>query len=310
MTSRGRGRVESPGGIGRFTSPAARARFEYHYGKALDGLPERAGLHNIVTRFGRVRVYRFGAGEGPPLVLLHGTGGTSAMWRPNIAALAARRQVYAVDLLGEAGGSEQTAPIRSAADRAAWLAEALERLEIERAHLVGVSIGGWSAVNQAVHAPERVASISLLDPIQTFARMSLGLVLRTVPTVVPLTASWALPRFLRWIDGQGVAPEGDPTGEVIAAALRCYRTALPAPALFTDDQLRGISVRALALIAGRSVVHDPRRAIERARALVPDVQAELWPDATHAISGQCAAEVNARVLRFVDEVDGRGGPGH
>ncbi|MBB4700931.1 hypothetical protein [Sphaerisporangium siamense] len=38
------------------------------------------------------------------------------------------------------------------------------------------------------------------------------------------------------------------------------------------------------------------------RALIPDVQAELWPDATHSIAGQYATEVNERVLRFINSV--------
>jgi hypothetical protein len=59
----------------------------------------------------------------------------------------------------------------------------------------------------------------------------------------------------------------------------------------------------LAVIAGRSVMHNPGQAIERARALLPDAQAELWPEATHAVSGQFAAEVDARVLDFVESLE-------
>lgn len=54
-------------------------------------------------------------------VLLPGRAGTSIMWAPNLAALAADRPVWTVDLIGESGRSEQTAPIRDAADQAAWL---------------------------------------------------------------------------------------------------------------------------------------------------------------------------------------------
>ncbi|MEV0400051.1 alpha/beta fold hydrolase [Actinoallomurus sp. NPDC050550] len=291
--------------LGGFTTPEGRSRFDRVYDEGMRLLPRPAEVHDVPTAFGRVRAYRFGEGGGAPIVLLHGTGGTSVMWRPNVAALAEKRSVYAIDLLGEAGRSEQTAPIRGAGDQAAWLAAVLERLDIPAAHLVGVSIGGWMACNQAVRAPERVASIGLLDPINTLARMSLGLILRTIPVVLPLTAGWARPRFLSWIDGQGQAAEDDPVGRVIGAGMRDYRAAMPTPAYFTDEEIRSIDVPALVLVAGRSAVHDPQRALRRAEALIGDVQAELWPDATHAISGQCADEVNARVLRFIDDVDGR-----
>ncbi|MDL4814125.1 hypothetical protein [Actinomadura opuntiae] len=94
-----------------------------------------------------------------------------------------------------------------------------------------------------------------------------------------------MPRFLAWVDGRGSVPLGDPVGNVVAAALRHYRTALPMP-----------------IIAGRSVMHDPQRALRRAE-LVPGAEVELWATATHALSGQCADEVKARVLRFTDHTD-------
>jgi hypothetical protein len=52
-------------------------------------------------------------------------------------------------------------------------------------------------------------------------------------------------------------------------------------------------------------MHDPECALARAQALIPNVQAELWPEATHSISGQFADNVNARVLRFIEHVDRR-----
>jgi hypothetical protein len=85
--------------------------------------------------------------------------------------------------------------------------------------------------------------------------------LRTVPTIVPIVRDWAVPRSLSWVDAQGsVAPEDDPVGRVIGASMREYRPALPQPKLFTDEELRSISVPTLVLLAVRSVMHDPQRA--------------------------------------------------
>ncbi|MEV4002402.1 alpha/beta hydrolase [Actinomadura sp. NPDC049753] len=201
------------------------------------------------------------------------------------------------------GASAQTAPIRDASDQAAWLEQTLEGLGLARAHLVGVSLGGWTACNLAVRRPRRVASATLLDPINTLARMPLALVARTIPTLIPGLSRRATPRFLRYIDGQGTDPLADPVGRVIDAAMRGYRKATPQPALFEDDQLRSLPMPILAIVAGRSVIHDPTTAHERARQLIPHVQAELWPEATHAISGQCADRVNERILRFAAEAD-------
>ncbi|MEV0381113.1 alpha/beta fold hydrolase [Nonomuraea sp. NPDC050643] len=289
--------------IGRFTTPEAQARYDKVYEAGIAALPLSGQGRDIATGFGRVRVHRFGGDDRPPIVLLHGRAATGITWLPNLAALAEHRLVYTVDLLGEGGRSVQTAPIRDAGDQAAWLDTLLERLGIDAAHLVGHSIGGWLACNQAVRAPGRVASISLLDPAVTLTRVPLAVVLRTIPVALPMTAEWALPGFMRWTNSGEPYDEHDPVARLIHANLHAYRSALPPPARFTDEELRSIAVPALVVIAGRSVIHDPRKAYERAHALIPGVQAELWPHATHSIAGQCAAEVNARVLRFLGEQD-------
>lgn len=56
----------------------------------------------------------------------------------------------------------------------------------------------------------------------------------------------------------------------------------------------------LALIAGRRVIHNARRAAESARRLLPRGQVELWEEASHAISGECADLVVDRAHRFWD----------
>ncbi|TVT48079.1 alpha/beta hydrolase [Amycolatopsis rhizosphaerae] len=287
------------GRIGGFRSPRHRAWYDAVYGEALRTLPEPAAVHDVPTAFGVVRAYRFGD-TGAPVVLLPGRAGTSVMFRPQVAALAARYRVHTLDPLGEPGCSEQTAPIRTAADQAAWLAQTLSRLGLDRPHLVGVSLGGRLAVELAVRAPDNVASLGLIDPVATFAPVPPGMILRALPAGMPLVSSWARPRFLTWVDGRGGdAVAGDPVGRLISAGLQHYRFALPAPRPCPARRLRAISMPTLVLFAGRSVVHDPVRALARARALVPGVEAELWPEATHAISGQCAERVNARLLRFL-----------
>lgn len=287
------------GKIGRFRSPSSRARYDAVYDEGLRALPEPAAVHDVPTGFGTVRVYRFGSG-GQPLVLLPGRGGTSVMYRANIPLLAQHHRVHTVDLLGEPGRSEQTVPIRNAEDQARWLDETLAGLDLGAAHLFGVSIGGWLAGNLAVRRPARVASVTLVDPVSTFAPLPLGMVLRAIPVNLPYVSSWARPRFLAWIDGQrGVDPADHIEGRLISAGMQHFRIALPPPVPFTDRQLRDIRVPVLAIIAGRSVVHDPRRALARAETLLPHGEAELWPGATHAIAGRYADEISERVLRFL-----------
>ncbi|WP_086827158.1 alpha/beta fold hydrolase [Allokutzneria sp. NRRL B-24872] len=285
--------------IGGFRSARAGVEYEVSYRAGMSMLPEPTAVHDVPTAYGSVRVYRFGAAEGAPIVLLPGRAGATVMWRPNIFALAEHRSVYAVEPLGEPGQSTQTAPITSAADQAEWLSAVLESLDLRGVHLVGVSFGGWLACNQAVRAPSRLASVILVDAVSTFARFSARLVFRVAVAEV---SGWRA--FLSWVSGGAVMPEGDPVGDVIIRGMRTFRLGTPLPSLFSDEQLRGIKLPVLAIVAGRSVMHDAGVAYARANALGPNLNAELWPAASHGLSAERPAELNARILRFVNDHDG------
>lgn len=290
-------------GVGHFVDAEAEARFRAAYADGMARLPPPTGSGVIPTEFGRVHVHRFGRAAGTPLVLLPGRSGSTTMWEPNIPAWAAERTVHAVEILGEAGLSVQERPIRDSDDQATWLATVLRGLELNQAHVVGVSFGGWLGVNLALHDPAPFASLSLIDPAMVFGRLPLRIVVASLATL-PAAPDFLRNRVLSWISGDAPVDE-EPVARVIAAAMKEFRLAVPPPSCPRDEQLRNLHVPTLALIAGRSQIHDPVKAFERARSLLPDVQAELWPEATHAITGEFADEVNARVLDFVGEVDAR-----
>lgn len=108
------------------------------------------------------------AGEGPPLVLIHGLGGVQAIWEPQIDALAAERDVIALDMPGFGASPvlEEISP--SPAALAARILEFLAELGVERPHLAGNSLGGWVALEMALQA--EIASLCLISPAGLWRR--------------------------------------------------------------------------------------------------------------------------------------------
>jgi pimeloyl-ACP methyl ester carboxylesterase len=102
------------------------------------------------------------AGEGPPLVLLHGAGDNSLDWRWVIPDLATTHRVYALDLPGSPDSARPAADY-SPAFFERFAAGFLDALGIGRATLVGNSLGGLVALRLALSEPARVTSLVLVD---------------------------------------------------------------------------------------------------------------------------------------------------
>lgn len=110
-------------------------------------------------------------GEGELVVLLHGVGGHRTNWHPNMPALAAHCHVAAWDARGY-GDSEDVDGPRRMADFRDDLGRLLDHFGAERAHLVGLSMGGRIAAHFHAAWPQRVASLVLCDTHLGFAHFS------------------------------------------------------------------------------------------------------------------------------------------
>jgi pimeloyl-ACP methyl ester carboxylesterase len=121
--------------------------------------PAEAALQFRVVH-GYRRAFRL-VGSGPPLVLIHGIGDSSATWIPVIGALAPRHLVIAPDLLGH-GHSANPRAGYSVAAYANGVRDLLGVLGVERATLVGHSLGGGVAMQFAYQFPERTERLVLV----------------------------------------------------------------------------------------------------------------------------------------------------
>ena len=108
-------------------------------------------------------------GEGEPLLLAHGTGGSRRHWRPVLEQLAAHHDVIAVDLPGHGGSHAPPADgDHTPVGYAATLADFLDELGIGSAHIAGDSVGGWTALELAKLGKAR--SVTAIAPAGLWAR--------------------------------------------------------------------------------------------------------------------------------------------
>jgi pyruvate dehydrogenase E2 component (dihydrolipoamide acetyltransferase) len=127
---------------------------------------EAAAYHFVDIDGMRVRyASRGGDDAGKPAVLfIHGFGGDLDNWLFNLDALAEKHRVYALDLPGH-GQSTPNVPGTSLSALAGFVGKFMDALSLDKAHLVGHSMGGGIAAQMAVDTPSRVESVALISPV-------------------------------------------------------------------------------------------------------------------------------------------------
>jgi len=115
-----------------------------------------------------VRLHYREAGDGEPVVLLHGLGSSGRDWEYQIPAFAERYRVIVPDLRGSGDSDKPPGPYRIA-DYAADIWALLDKLGIAEANLVGLSMGGATAFEMAATRPERVRRLVVVNCPPSFA---------------------------------------------------------------------------------------------------------------------------------------------
>jgi pimeloyl-ACP methyl ester carboxylesterase len=127
-----------------------------------DGDPARLRFRSVDTELGRMSTFE--AGNGEPLVLIHGLGATKAEFLPTVPALAPHFRTIAIDLPGF-GDSDKPFPAKyDAPFFARWVEALLDALGLDRVHLLGHSMGGRVALEVGMRHPDRIDRLVLMTP--------------------------------------------------------------------------------------------------------------------------------------------------
>ncbi|HKI93346.1 MAG TPA: alpha/beta fold hydrolase [Gaiellaceae bacterium] len=253
---------------------------------------------------GEIRIAYEEHGEGEPLLLIHGLGYGRWGWGPVVAPLAGRLRVVLLDNRG-IGASDAPPGPYSVAQMAEDAAAVLDRAGIERANVVGTSLGGMVAQQLVVAHPHRVDRLVLActtpggERAFPFPRGTLRLLEQT-QQLEPLVA---LRRFVENALAPG-APEAlvdeiaalrvanlpDPVGWAAQAAA--------AAAFDGFDRLGEIAAPTLVLHGTADEVVDPRNAGLLAER-IPDARAELLEGAGHLFFWEQPHEFVRYVMEFL-----------
>src|SRR5277367_5102183 len=255
---------------GSCVSDEAREKFMAAYERAFALWPQPREELDIETATATPRVHAYRPRrDGTPVVLLPGAGFNASMWYPHVEALAGNHPVYGVDMPGDPNPSIPRALMTPPESCTAWLDDLLGQLSDRPAHLVGASYGGWVAINQALRAPARVASLTLLDPAgltKLDARFWWWFGISSLASLTPMPLRR---RLARWLDNPVMLERELMTA--LWAGSRGYRMEPKFPGILSDDELRAIGVPVLLITGARSALLTPAEAHARG-SLMPHAE--------------------------------------
>lgn len=240
-------------------------------------------------------------GQGAPLVLVHGFGGSRAMWDPLVAALPASLPLIRYDLRGSgASPQDESVPFSHAAD----LLALLDSQDIARAHLCGLSMGGAVSVRMALAHPERVERLILASPALMGWEWSADWAgnfracvkaARSGDLVAARRLWWENPLF----DSLRDTPLAEAMQAEIAAFAGRQWIADPQHAVLPEiENLHRLSLPTL-LLTGTKDVADFQLIADALTASVPDLTRVDFADAGHMLPLERPAEMARALVDFL-----------
>lgn len=255
---------------------------------------------------GDLQVVDRGPRDTKPIVLIHCFTCSIAWWEPMMPRLEAARRVVAVDLLGH-GGSEKPTSGYSIPNQADLVAQALGRLGVSGAEVVGHSLGGAVAVALAERSPGLVERIVILDTPPEPEEDNLGFVASLGFTPVIGQAFWRLkPDFavrkgLEVAFAPGFEVPDVFVDDVDRMTYSAYDGSHDAFSAYMDEEALDARIRAtgkpLLVIIGaeEQIIEDPQAALDQYTTTVPYAPANLIGEAGHSPNVE-APETTARLV--------------
>ena len=210
----------------------------------------------VPTSQGETFVISCGPVDAPPVVLLHGSTSNAASWIGDVALLSRKFRVHAVDMIGEPGLSAPARPPLASGVYADWMNEVLDGLGIQTTAVVGISLGGWLALQYATRFPHRVTGLVLLCP-GGIGRQK-NILIWALPLL--MLGPWGRRKVTERILGPAAAAESSAEfrifGDFMQLIFSHFRPRTETLPAITDEALRRLSMPILAILGAKDVMID------------------------------------------------------
>ncbi|BCJ98888.1 alpha/beta fold hydrolase [Anaerocolumna chitinilytica] len=232
----------------------------------------------IETIQGITHVLVCGEENKPPLILLHGSGMNSSMWLGELQEYAKYYRVYAVDIPGEPGKSFPIQMPLTDNSYSKWLHDVMTKLNVRKANVVGISLGGWMALNYAIVFPDDVDRLVLISP-SGIGKQKVSFLLYAI--WYGLRGEKGVEKLISKINGgKQLHPNMLRYQKCIRNGFQ-YRTGkIP---ILSDEEIQNLAVPCCIIVGEKDIMLSSQDTIQRIKKLLPQAQTNYLEGEGHAL---------------------------
>lgn len=261
-----------------FKSEEGRRKILSHYSRSLGAVAFSCRERYVGTSYGKTYVLEAGDPKDPPVVLIHGSCSNSAAWYGDIPALSEGYNVFSVDIVGDAGNSEENRLDQRTEEFENWLKEVVDGLGLKKVVLIGNSLGAWISLRFAAANPERVEKLVLIAP-SGIAPTSASFVVKTI--LYLMMGAKGRRALNKMIFGNDEIPaEVLNFTQLIGENFNPLTGAMPT---LTDEQMRKLTMPLLFIAGEKDTLTNAIKAAERLRRLIPGAEIHVIENNSHVI---------------------------
>jgi pimeloyl-ACP methyl ester carboxylesterase len=281
--------------VSLYRSQRSRDQLLEYYDRILHNWPIPCEERFVETKCGKTHLLLCGKEGARPLLLFHGTGNNSLMWRFNVAQLGEHFRLHLVDTVNDPGKSEAALGFNPDTDYAGWTTELLDSLGIEKALFVGHSKGGWIVLNAAISASARVEKVVVMAPaVGINSEVSPKFMMKSL-RVGLLPTRKAVESYLRYVSGPGARINTE-YADYLAKVIRGTKLKLIQHRRFSDEELKSIDAPVLLMFGDHEVCVEYRKVVDRARRCIKHLNVQIIAGTGHALQGEKPDAVNRLII--------------
>lgn len=256
-------------------------------------------IQSKIIKVDGLDVHYYTAGQGEPLVVVHGGGGDARSWARNIRELATKYTVYAPDLPGY-GGSQPLNGKYYVPELSDFIEKFTGSLGLEKFHLVGHSLGGGIALNYALKFPLRIKKLVLVSSLCLGREIAFWVRFFSLPAFVRLLGALTIVLFkgIKWLvthlnPTHYIMPLS-PASMSVGSSISTFHQ----QSLVLEKRLCEITVPTLLVWGARDPVVPVKQAY-RAAKVIPDCRLEIFKNRGHNVHREEFKKFSSIIAEFL-----------